>query len=76
MNQEKLDSLIHQIKKENKKGDLTLKYGNGDSVILRQGGAPMITDDGWLCVVNNENDKVHYINLETVYEIIMNLNLE
>ncbi len=75
MNQEKLDALIQQIKKENKNGDLTLRYGNGDSILLRQGGAPMITNDGWLTVVNNENNKVHYINLETVYEIIVELNL-
>ncbi len=73
MNQEKLENMIQQIKKENQKGDLTLRYGNGDSVILRQGGSPMITNDGWLCVVNNKRDEVHYINLETVYEIIMEL---
>lgn len=73
MNQEKLENMIQQIKKENQKGDLTLRYGNGDSLILRQGGSPMITNDGWLCVVNNKSDEVHYINLETVYEIIMEL---
>ena len=76
MNQEDLNKLIKIIETGNKKGNVTLKYGSGGILNLAQGGELTVTENGWLCVVNNENNKVHYINLETVYEIILSLDLE
>lgn len=75
MNQE-LEELIEIIKKETQRGDLILKYGFGESLILRKGGVPTITETGWLLVVNNENNHVHYINLESVNEIIITAGVE
>ena len=75
MNQEKLENLIKIIKNGTQKGDVTLKYGRGDSLNLHPGGELIITDDGWITVVNKNNGKTHLINLESVYEIIMDLDL-
>ncbi len=76
MNQEKLKELIEIIKKEAQRGDLILKYGSGGLLTLRKGGVPTITETGWLIVVNNESNHVHYINLETVNEIIITAGVE
>ena len=76
MNQEKLENLIKMIENGNQNGDVTLKYGRGDSLNLHRGGELIITEDGWITVVNNNDGKTHLINLESVYEIIMDLDLE
>lgn len=76
MNQEKLENLIQMIKNGNQNGDVTLKYGHGGSLNLHPEGELIITEDGWITVVNTNNGKTHLIDLESVYEIIMDLDLE
>ena len=76
MNQEELNKLIKMIENGNKKGDVTLRYGSGSTLNLAQGGDLLVTENGWLTVVNRNEGKTHLINLESVYEIIMDLDLE
>lgn len=75
MNKEDLNTLIKMIKNGNKNGDITLKYGRGNSLNLAQGGELIVTENGWITVLDNDG-KTHLINLESVYEIIMDVDLD
>lgn len=74
MDQEDLNTLIKMIKNGNKNGDVTLKYGSKGILNLAQGGELIVTENGWIIVLDNDG-KTHLINLESVYEIIMDVNL-
>ena len=50
---------------------VTLKYGSGEQITLPSYSKVLLSDDGWLIVDFLERDKVHYINLENVYEVII-----
>lgn len=75
MDQGKLNKLITIIKNGNKKGNITLKYGHGNSLNLAQGGELLVTENGWITVLATDG-KTHLINLESVYEIIMDVDLD
>ncbi len=75
MNKEDLNTLIKMIENGNKNGDVTLKYGFGSILNLAHGGELIVTENGWITVLDNDG-KTHFINLESVYEIIMDLDLE
>lgn len=75
MNQEELDKLITIIKNGNKNGDITLKYGYKGILNLAQGGELLVTENGWITVLATDG-KTHLINLESVYEIIMDVDLD
>ncbi len=75
MDQEKLDGLCEKILSEVEKFNVTLKYGSGDQVTLPAGNKPMITGDGWLILLTDDNKEQKYIDLESVYELILDVNV-
>lgn len=75
MDQRKVNDLREKIIDELEKCNVTLKYGSGDQVFLKAGNKPMITKDGWLVYSSEDFKKQHYINLESVYELILDVNI-
>lgn len=75
MNPEKLDGICDKILSEVEKFNVTLKYGYGDQVTLKAGNTPMITGDGWLILLTEDNKHQKYIDLESVYELILDVNV-
>ena len=75
MNLEKLDGICDKILSEVEKFNVTLKYGYGDQVTLKAGNKPMITGDGWLILLNEDKKHQKYIDLESVYELILDVNV-
>ena len=71
MNQEKVNVLIDKIRNELEKFNITLKYGAGDEIKLLCLSNPIITSDGWLIIKDHDNKQEKYINLESVYELIL-----
>ena len=71
MNENKIKFLIAQIKENIPNKDIILKYGPCESVRLSKGEFPMISDAGWLCVVKNRNRVICYVDLDSVYELIL-----
>lgn len=71
MNQEKVEILANKIIEELKRFNITLKYGYGDQVTLLSPSNPTITKDGWLIIKDTDNKQERYINLESVYELIL-----
>jgi len=68
---EKLSSLKDRIVEDLERFNVTLKYGSGEQITLPSRSEPLLSDDGWLIVDFLEKDKVHYIDLESVYEVII-----
>ena len=75
MNLEKIDSIKEKILFEIKRFNITLKYGFGDQVTLKAGNKPMITNDGWLILLSDDNNEQKYIYLGSVYELILDVNV-
>ena len=71
MNEEKLFDLKGKILEDIERFNVTLKYGFGEQITLPSRSNVLLSDDGWLIVDFLERDKVHYINLESVYEVII-----
>lgn len=71
MNEEKLFDLKGKILEDIERFNVTLKYGSGEQITLPSRSKVLLSDDGWLIVDFLERDKVHYINLESVYEAII-----
>ena len=71
MNEEKLFNLKGRILEDIERFNVTLKYGHGEQITLPSRSKVLLSDDGWLIVDFLERDKVHYINLESVYEVII-----
>ena len=71
MKDDKLQKLIVKIMWEVQNRNLTLKYGCGDYLTISKGNIPVIVDNEWLCLVEEYTHKVHYIDIETGYEIIL-----
>lgn len=71
MNEEKLFDLKGKILEDIERFNVTLKYGFGEQINLPSRSKVLLSDDGWLIVDFLERDKVHYINLESVYEVII-----
>lgn len=71
MNEEKLFNLKGRILEDIERFNVTLKYGPGEQITLPSRSKVLLSDDGWLIIDFLERDKVHYINLESVYEIII-----
>lgn len=72
MNQEKLDGLCEKILSEVEKFNVTLKYGAGNQVALPVGNKPWITTDGWLILLSDDGKNHRYIDLGSVYEVVLN----
>ena len=70
MNEEKLFNLKGRILEDIECFNVTLKYGSREQITLPSRSKVLLSDDGWL-IDFHERNKVHYINLESVYEIII-----
>ena len=75
MDYRKVSDLSEKILDELEKFNVTLKYGSGDQVTLPAGNKPMITGDGWLILLTDDNKEQKYIDLESVYELILDVNV-
>ena len=42
---------------------------------MKAGSKPMISKDGWLVFLSEDNKEQYYINLESVYELILDVNV-
>ena len=71
MKKEKIEKLIVRITSGVQNRNLALKYGYGEYLTISKGNIPVIVDNEWLCLVEEYTHKVHYIDIETVYEIIL-----
>lgn len=71
MNEEKLFNLKGRILEDIECFNVTLKYSSGEQITLPSRSKVLLSDDGWLIIDFLERNKVHYINLESVYEIII-----
>ena len=71
MNEAKLFNLKGRILEDIECFNVTLKYGSGEQITLPSRSKVLLSDDGWLIIDFLERNKVHYINLESVYEIII-----
>lgn len=74
MNQRKVNDLGDKILSELENFNVTLKYGHGDLITLKLGSKPMITKDGWLIILSEDTKEQKYIDLESVYELILDVN--
>lgn len=69
MNQEKLENLIMDIRKENPKNKIFFTYGKGDKIQL---DSKLKIDDGILTIVNINDGTIRYIDVESIYEVVLN----
>lgn len=69
MNQEKLEDLIMDIRKENPENKIFFTYGNGDKIEL---DSKLKIDDGILTIVNINDGTIRYIDVESIYEVVLN----
>lgn len=75
MDQRKVNDLGDKILSELEKFNVTLKYGYGDQITLKVGSKLVITKDGWLIILSDDNKEQKYIDLESVYELILDVNV-
>lgn len=75
MDQRKVNDLGEKILSELENFNVTLKYGYGDQISLKVGSKPMITKDGWLIILSENTKEQKYIDLESVYELILDVNV-
>ena len=71
MVEEKLASLKDRIVEDLERFNVTLKYGSGEQITLPSRSKLLLSDEVWLVVDFLEKDKGHYIDLESVYEVII-----
>lgn len=69
MNQEKLENLIVEIRKENPENRIFFNYGGGNTVEL---DSDLKIDDGILTVINVNDGTIRYIDVESIYEVVLN----
>ena len=69
INQEKLKKLIAEIRKENPENKIFFTYGGGDKIQL---DSKLKIDDGILTIVNINDGTIRYIDVESIYEVVLN----
>lgn len=69
MDQEKLENLIMDIRKENPDNKISFTYGGGDTIQL---DSKLKIDDGILTICNINDGSIRYIDVESIYEVVLN----
>lgn len=69
MDQEKLENLIIEIRKENPENKISFTYGGGDTIQL---DSELKIDDGILTIIDINDGSIRYIDVESIYEIVLN----
>lgn len=68
MDQEKLENLIIGIRKENPENKISFTYGGGDKIQL---DSEIKINDGILTIYNINDGTIRYIDVESIYEVIL-----
>jgi len=69
VNPEKLEEIVNEIRKENPENKIFFTYGAGNKIQL---DGELKIDDGVLTVVNINDNTIRYIDVESVYEVVLN----
>lgn len=69
INQEKLEKLILEIRKENPENKIFITYGGGNKVLL---DSELKINDGILTVIDIIDEVIRYIDVDSIYEVVLN----